>query len=125
LHYMATGKKGTPEYSMFLNKLLCGIDPTEPIPATMRLTIKHQQLVEEYMRALMEKWDMSVFGAMTLGGFRHSFILREASVLPNGKNWILKNVPEKAWDFVLDRFPDRLSVIEKPWFNYVINVEWR
>ncbi len=122
LHHVATGDEETPEFRLLLEKVLCGVtldDVCEPGPA---LSQEERETCRQMLEAAIDQ--APVLRAMSVAGFRASFLWREGRLQTRDGRWLL-HVPRETHDIVLDRFPWTWSVLKLPWMAAPLQVEWR
>lgn len=111
-----------------LSKLLCGLAPTELLPACDPLTAQEQALLNDLLTAVISHW--KAIGNTSVAGLRESFLQREGRLERQRAEhdepapWRLKVQP-RAFDMLLDRLPWGFSIIKLPWMQGVLHVEWR
>jgi len=123
LQYTATKQyKNVPEYSLALNKLLCGVPFGAPLETDIELTDKEKEMADELIRQLIMKWPMVKNSSVE--GFRNSFLIRDGSLVKRGAVWVL-NVNKESFDIVLQSYPWGLSLIKFQWMKeYSLTTEW-
>ncbi|WP_428508472.1 contractile injection system tape measure protein [Roseateles sp.] len=111
-----------------LSKLLCGLAPTDLLPACDPLTAQERALLNDLLTAVISHW--KAIGNTSVAGLRESFLQREGRLerqrAEHGEPapWRLKVQP-RAFDMLLDRLPWGFSIIKLPWMQGVLHVEWR
>ena len=119
---VARQNKGVPEYMLALNKLLCGIPFSVAIDNDIVLTDKEKEMGDELIRQLIMQWPMVKNSSVE--GFRNSFLVRNGSLVLEGKVWVL-NVNEAGYDMVMQSYPWGLNLIKFQWMNdYSLRAEW-
>jgi hypothetical protein len=121
LQYVATGKRGAPEYLLPLNKILCGLLPDEVIAPQVRLTKKEMLEADRMVEAVLSNW--SALKGTSANGLRGSFVCREGIIDDEGKRWMLR-VERKEYDLLLKGLPWGFSYIKFPWMVKHLEVEW-
>lgn len=121
LQFIATGNLEMNEPDLALNKILCGLPVSHPLPAAFEFTELQLSEGEEVLRSLIANWP--VLGDPEPDGLRGSFLLRDGRLTAQGSNWKLK-VNRHAFDMVLDQLPFGLGVIHHPWMEGMVFVEW-
>ncbi len=121
LHFMVFGSEGGDETHWLLNKILCGVGPTDFISDRFGLTKGEKQECEHLLRALIANWPaLKNTGPDSL---RQTFLQRDGLLTPKENGWLIK-VERKGFDVLLDRLTWPISVVKLPWNQYIINVEW-
>lgn len=121
VRFICTGEQHTPEYSLVLEKLLCGVPIEEPVPFDAAL--KQAELDEALvlLSAIIEHWQ--ALRNTSIDGLRNSFLVRDGSLSRNDGHWLLQ-VERKTMDVLLEKLPWGYTTITLPWNNYLIYVEW-
>jgi hypothetical protein len=121
LQYAATGQKNNQEYTLQLNKLLCGIIPNDPVPVWKRLKAEEMKEADELLLAIINNW--AALKNTSIEGLRNSFLQRKGLLFENEHNWTLQ-IEKKAYDVLLDSIPWAFNLIKLTWMKKAIHVEW-
>jgi Contractile injection system tape measure protein len=121
LKYLTTGSKKTPEYSLTLEKLICGIAIEEPIPLDVGLEEQQMDQAHELLASVIEHWQ--ALKNTSVDGLRGAFLRRDGLITRKNDDWLLQ-VERKTLDVLLDSIPWGYSTITLPWNGYLIHVEW-
>jgi hypothetical protein len=119
--FLGTGEEYTPEYSLVLEKIICGVPLEEPIPVNAALSRDDLDEAEVLLRAVIEHW--SALRNSSVQGLRDAFLVRDGVLVRTNMHWQLQ-VERKTIDVLLDKIPWGYSVIIMPWNDYPIYVEW-
>ncbi|MEN8166567.1 MAG: contractile injection system tape measure protein [Pseudomonadota bacterium] len=122
LQYLVNEKSASPEYRLFLNKLLCGVPADQPVPREITPSGQEKELIHGLLQGMIENW--KVLGNTSVAGLRESFLQRQGRLQFRDDAWHLRVEP-KAFDMLLDQLPWGFSTIKYPWMEGVIYVEWR
>lgn len=123
LQFLASGASEVPEYQLPLNKLLCGMLQSQPLPRELALTTAETELGESLLKAVIARWD--ALKNTSIAGLRETFLLRPGKLewLPDDR--IVLTVETKTLDILLDRRPWSISIIKLPWMAAPLYVTWR
>jgi hypothetical protein len=121
LKYLCTGSKKTPEYSLTLEKLCCGIAIEEPVPTAADLREQQLQEARDLLAALIGHW--KALKNTSIGGLRETFLKRDGLLSTKHGGWLLQ-IERKTLDVLLDGIPWGYSTVALPWNDYLIHVEW-
>lgn len=121
LHFLATGLQHVPEHSLVLEKLLCGMQPADPIPADIELTAHEIEEAEELLRSVVENW--KVLKNTSINGLRETFLKRDGVLSRKEKDWLLQ-VERKTADVLLESIPWGYSTISLGWNEHLVIIEW-
>ena len=121
LQFVATGLQETVEHILPLNKVLCGLNLSEPIEVGIAMTIEQKDLIEGMINASIEHW--SAIGSSSISGFRGNWLVRDGILTEREESWELK-VEKRAYDILLNQFPFSFSIIKLPWMAKPLHVSW-
>jgi hypothetical protein len=121
LKYLTTGAKKTAEYSLILEKLICGIAVEEPIPLDVNLQVYQLDEARALLAAAIDHW--KVLKNTSIDGLRETFLKRDGLITRKNDGWLLQ-VERKTLDVLLDSIPWGYSSVILPWNDYLIHVEW-
>lgn len=121
LQYVATGDPLTAEFSLPLNKILCGIPLREPIDITIPLPDTMQEAAEQLIKAVIQNWD--ALGTVSVEGFRQTFLQREGILKTQDGQWRL-HIEHQTEDILVERIPWGIHMIKLPWMEALMTVEW-
>lgn len=120
--YMVGFSEDHPEFTLMLNKLICGVELTEPSERKVSLTEEEKTEAKSLISAVLAQWkEMS---NTSVKNFQRTFIQREGLMYQKDGNWYIK-VTRTAFDVLLLNLPWGLSIVKYPWNNYLIFVEWK
>lgn len=121
LEYLVNGRQKNYEYSLQLNKLLCGIDPQEPITAYKRLTLFERNEAKDLITSVIEHW--KALRSTSVRGLQSSFLQRKGILTEKEDQWILQ-VEKASYDILLDSLPWSYHHIKFSWMRKMIQPEW-
>lgn len=121
LQHLVDASTESPEHKLPLNKLLCGIDLLDPIPAQLSLTETEQTECENLLTAVIHNW--SALGNMSIDGLRRAFLQREGLLTPDYGNWLLRT-ERQTHDILLDQLPWSIRVVKLPWMDRILHVDF-
>jgi hypothetical protein len=121
LKYLTAGLNKTAEYSLVLEKLICGIAIEEPIPFEVDLQEQQMDQAQELLASVLEHW--KALKNTSINGLREAFLKRDGLITRKNDGWLLQ-VERKTLDVLLDSIPWGYSTITLPWNGYLIHVEW-
>jgi len=121
LKYLASGLNKTAEYSLVLEKLICGLAIEEPIPLVVDLQMQQMDQAQELLASVIEHWQ--ALKNTSINGLREAFLKRDGLITRKNDGWLLQ-VERKTLDVLLDSTPWGYSMITLPWNGYLIHVEW-
>ncbi|HEX5432933.1 MAG TPA: contractile injection system tape measure protein [Candidatus Angelobacter sp.] len=124
VQYLASGTLDALEHELLLNKILCGVQPEQPLETVTPLTETEEALSAQLLHSLILNWEK--LRNTSMDGLRQSFLLRDGRLLRRQSDgaWSLA-VSTRAYDMLLDTLPWRLSMVRLPWMLTVLHVKWR
>jgi hypothetical protein len=121
LQYLASSGIEYEEHDLVFNKILCGLDVTEPIDMQFEITEQEREESENLLKAVIANW--KAIGKTSVDGFRVTFLQKEGALKKNDQGWNLF-IERKTVDMLLDRLPWGISIIRLSWCKETIYVEW-
>ncbi len=123
LQYIVTVEQQSPEQELFLNKLICGLEPEYPVPSGIELSRQEREESENLLKSVVGHW--KALKKSSPEAIRTTFLRREGLVSREGMHGGWKvTIERNTFDVLLDRLPWGLSMIKMPWNSYLIHVEW-
>lgn len=109
------------ESDLVLNKIICGIDPTEPIEVSFSPSESEKEEIKNLLDAMVSQW--SALKSTSGESMAKGFFPREGSLKRTGRGYQL-TVPRLSIDILLNRLPWAISIIKLPWMNETLFTEW-
>lgn len=122
LQWMTNRTDKAPEYQLLLNKVLCGIAPSDPIPQQYELDNETKATIDGLLQAIIAHW--KALGHTSIRGLQTTFIQREGKLTFTPKHWQLDILPG-TFDMLLDQLPWSFQTIKYPWMDKPLFVTWR
>ncbi|OOG70725.1 contractile injection system tape measure protein [Algoriphagus sp. A40] len=109
------------ESDLLLNKILCGMEPSEPIAVSFSPTETEKEEIKNLLDSMVSHWTAlkSTSGLSMAKGF----FPREGSLRRADKGYQL-HIPRISIDILLNRLPWTISIIKLPWMNETLFTEW-
>jgi len=121
LQFIVTGKEDHEESKLALNKVLCGMDITMPVPKNLSLTQEEKRECIHLMETVLKRWEaLKTTNPETL---RQTYLVREGILKRSGAGWKL-TVERNAFDVMLEKLPWQISIVKLPWNPEILYVEW-
>lgn len=111
-----------PEHLLPLNKLLCGMHPTDPIEHIADLDETEKQEAVAFLAAVKAQWEQ--MKNTSVDTFRRTFLKREGALVYKNDNWELQ-VQHVAVDVLLKKLPWGVSTVKFAWTPTIIFVKWK
>lgn len=121
LQYVVTGKQGTTNSDLSLNKIICGLSPEATLSGNIEITPEDAAFSDQVLNALISNWP--ALGSTSVEGLRENFLIREDLLSESPEQWKL-TVERKSFDVLLNQCPFSFSFIRYPWMEKVLAVEW-
>ncbi len=122
LHYLGTGQPVAPEYELVLPKILCGIPLRAPVGSDSALSGPEKEEAVALLEAVISHWE--ALRNSSPDELRGAFLFRAGKVSQRDDgDWLLQ-VESQTCDILLDRLPWGFSVIQLPWMEKMLWVEW-
>jgi hypothetical protein len=122
LQYLSTGDaENMQEHEMVLNKIICGMEISEPVALQFELTEKEKEECDELLTVVAGKWP--ALKGTSGEGMRDAFFAREGILEKHANGWNLK-IERTTIDILLDRLPWGISIIKLPWSREMIFTNW-
>ncbi|KRD10392.1 hypothetical protein ASE21_11850 [Flavobacterium sp. Root901] len=121
LQYVVTGITTTEETYLTLNKVLCGLPLSNPVPDEIEIGDDQENLINGMMQAAISYWD--VIGETSVDGFRGNWLVRDGILVEQEERWEL-TVDKRAYDILINKSPFAFSIIKYPWMPKPLHVNW-
>lgn len=121
LQFIATGKESTQEAGLPLNKILCGLEVTEPVPLNIPLSNEEKEECLFLIKTVLERWE--ALKTTNPAALRDTFIQREGILKQAGQSWNL-TIERNTFDVMLEKLPWSYSLVKLPWCEQILYVEW-
>jgi hypothetical protein len=121
LHFLVWNKEDSPEYRLFLNKILCGYEISRPIERKVRFTKEEKRSATKLLEAVVKNWP--ALKNTSVAGLRETFLQRNGILTLKDNIWTLR-VEQKTFDILMDRLPWSVSMVKLPWMDKPLYVEW-
>lgn len=126
LQYIAEGDdtpdKEHHEHELVLNKIFCGLDIAEPVPAVLELSAEDKEDATDLIKAVIANWPL--IKNVSPHGFQSTFLHKEGKLMRQDKDWGLKIHRDSAVDMLIDRLPWGISIVRLPWMKTTVFTEW-
>jgi hypothetical protein len=121
LQFIATGQESTPETDLPLNKILCGLDVTEPVPLNVSLSEEEKEECLFLIKTVLERWE--ALKTTNPAALRETYLQREGILKQAGQSWNL-TIERNTFDVMLERLPWSYTLVKLPWCEQILYVEW-
>jgi hypothetical protein len=85
LQFIATGQENTLENDLPLNKILCGLDETEPVPVSVSLSEVEKEECFYLIKTVLERWE--ALKTTNPAALRETYLQREGILKQAGQSW--------------------------------------
>lgn len=122
LHYLSTGSaENMQEHDMVLNKIICGMEISEPVALQFELSEKEKEECHGLLEAVAGNWP--ALKGTSGEGMRDAFFTREGILEKHANGWNLK-IERITIDILLDRLTWGISIVKMPWSREMIFTNW-
>jgi hypothetical protein len=115
-------EEGAGESDLIFNKILCGVDITEPVPETMELTAEEKEETEHLLKAVIANW--TIMSRSSVYALQSTFLQKNGRLSITGKDWSLVIERDSTVEILIDKLPWGISFIKLPWNSYSIHTTW-
>ncbi len=121
LHFLVFAEEEAEEHRWALNKILCGMDVSEFVPAKFELNDREEHECLNLLEAVIRNWN--ALKNTSAQGLQEAFLRRYGLLKPE-QNAHLVEIERNSIDVLLDRLSWPFSVIALPWNTKLIHVKW-
>lgn len=121
LQWLVTGDELCAEFNLVLPKIVCGMEPEEPVVIIPHLPEGFKKEGETLLQSVIENW--SILKNTSVEGLRESFLQREGKLSFQKDEWLLQ-VEQKPYDMLLEHLPWNINMIRLSWMQYLLRTEW-
>lgn len=125
LQWLTYGDEKNSEYvehELVLNKLLCAVPVSEPVPVSMILSEKEKENAMILLNAVITNWP--IMKNSSVHALRTTFLQKEGKLMYGDNNWNLLIARDSAVEVLIDRLPWSISMVKLPWNDYTIYSTW-
>jgi len=121
--YLVMGQKqdSYTEESLFLNKIICGLDIAVPVDGQIELSQKEKETSASLLNGLKLNW--SQLSDTTVQAMQETFFQRQGIIYEKETNFELK-VEHKTLDILLQSVPWSFTTVHFKWMKKILNVSW-
>ncbi len=121
LQFIATGRETTPENELSLNKILVGLDISEPVPVRIPILEEEKEECVNLIKTVLNRWDaLKTTNPLAL---TETYVQREGLLRHSGKTWNLQ-IERNSFDIMLEKLPWAIHLVKLPWNAQILYVEW-
>lgn len=121
LQFIATGEETAEETDLVLNKILCGLEISEPVPQSFQLSEEEKEECIFLIKTVLDRWEALRTG--NPAALRDTYLRREGILKRAGQSWNLL-IERNTFDIMLERLPWSVSLVKLPWCKEILYVEW-
>lgn len=121
LNLLVFGKEEIAEHQMVLAKILCEMPLDTPVPMLVSYSDTEQDEADHLLKAVVKHW--GALGNTSPDGLKEGFLQREGRLERKENGWYL-TVKRETIDILVDRLPWGRGMIQLPWMEEMLRVEW-
>jgi hypothetical protein len=121
IRFLVTGEQMCPEYSLVMEKLLCGMEITATIPREIELSEFETSEATGLLQAVISNWPK--LKNTSIDALRETFLKRDGILSKKENGWLLQ-VERRTVDVLLESIPWSYSTLAFTWNSYIIFTEW-
>lgn len=121
LQYLVTEGARTHEYSLVLNKVLCGLEPDAAVVTHEQLTDEEKAATAALLDGAIRRWPRAAI--VTADGLRSSYLRRPGKLQRKENGWLL-TVEKRGWDILLPDLPWSFPGLRPAWMPLPLEVNW-
>lgn len=121
LQYLVDDSLVSAESALSLNKLMCGLELSAPMPAQLLLTAIEAEECGAFLTAIIQNW--AALRNISISGLQSAFLQRTGLLRRHHDGWRLQ-VEHQTHDILLDQLPWSIRVIKLPWMPEILYVDW-
>lgn len=121
LQYLIDDSLVSAESALSLNKLMCGLELSAPLPAQLTLTAIEAEECGALLTAIIQNW--TALQNTSISGLQRAFLQRTGLLRRHHDGWRLQ-VEHQTHDILLDQLPWSIRVITLPWMPEILYVDW-
>lgn len=114
--------EGHSEHDLFFNKILCGLDSTEPVPESYQLSNDEKDEVQNLLKAVLNNW--TIMQRSSIHALQTTFLQKQGRLSKIGSDWEMLVERDSAVEILIDKLPWGISMIKLPWNEYTIHTQW-
>jgi|GEM_PF-6475295 len=122
LQYLFNEQTEHAEETLVLTKLLCGLSPTTPVPASYTPTDQEKDWCHRMVAALISH--STPFQSHDVRGFCDTWLWRKGQLHLSAERYELVVDPQ-PYDLLLNDLPFTLSPVVLPWTQQPLHIEWK
>lgn len=121
LQYVVNGLTHNEEHFLVLNKLICGLHPTQTVSDGLEISEASKTLIDGMIQAIINYWP--AIGDCSINGFRGNWLIRDGILREESDRWNLI-IEKRAYDILIQQAPFSFGIIKHPWMEKPIHVNW-
>lgn len=121
LQHLNDGEVKSSEIQLPLNKVLCGLPLTEPLPLELELSEDEVETCAGFLDAVIERGE--IWSRLGVTEFQEAWLRRPGALDTRSGAWQL-HVERQAYDVLLAKLPWSLQVVRLPWMEAPLFVDW-
>ncbi len=120
-HYLATGEEEDFEFALIFEAFLCGLPINEPLPKSVPLTDDIKDECHKLLMSVLGHW--KALKSQSIPLLRKEFLQRSGKLIVNETTPRVV-IERSGLDILMDKLPWSISMLQPPWRDELIYVEW-
>jgi hypothetical protein len=109
------------EHELVLNKILCNMPITDPIPMDIIFSDNEKNITLELVGVVIKRWDK--MKNSSIEHFRAAFLMRDGRIILKEDGWYL-TIEKRGYDIILGTLPWAFGVVKFKWMPKFLYTEW-
>ena len=122
LYYLATGLVDPAEHELVSSKIICNYPLHMPVFGKLKLSNEEINEADVLLTEVIRQWE--ILRDSSPDALREGFLQRGGKFFSKN-DLVYLQVEPGSIDVLLDYLPWNLSVVQLPWMNRMLRVEWR
>ncbi|MDC8005360.1 contractile injection system tape measure protein [Aureisphaera galaxeae] len=110
------------ESDLLLNKILCGVKPTDTVRTEWEITAEEKEECDSLLQAVIDHW--SILKDTSVPTLQETFLQRDGKLLEYKENKYELTLEQKGLDILLDHLPWGIGTIKTPWMEHFLSCYW-
>ncbi len=110
------------ENDLILNKIFCGVQPTDTVHTIWKIKPKEKKLCEQLLESVIAHWKILKNTSVTT--LQESFLRRKGKLAIHKNGHYELTVEQKSIDLLVDKLPWGIGMVKTPWMETYLTCYW-